>query len=378
MAPLKWRVPADSRPAKVTALELFFDLVFVLTLTQLAQALEHDLSWAGAGRVLLVFGVLWWMYGGYVWLTNHVSPVRPVQRLLMLAGMAGFLVTAVATPHVFDGSGVIFGVGYLVVIVAHLVLFSQSGNPRAVARLAPFNLAAAGMVLGAGVAEGAAAYALVAAALVLQFVTPYLGVAPQFDLRAAHFVERHGLLVLVALGESVVAIGMGVDTDHLTGQVALLVALALALPAALWWAYFSGDDEAAEHTLAQVDAGRRALLAIRGYFYAHVPMLLGIVAIAAGIHEAIAHPGEPLALGGAVALAGGVTLFFVGDAEFRRTLDVGPLSLRLGIAVVALATIPVGTALGGAWQLLALVVVVAAGLAIEEIRTRRPVVDPGV
>lgn len=371
-------MPQDDSSPRVTTLELFFDLVFVLTLTQLARALEHDLTLAGAARVLLVFAVLWYMYGGYVWLTNHVSPTHPAQRLVLLTGMAGFLLCAVAVPHVYDGTGALFGIGYLLVTVVHLVLFTQAGLGSAIARLAPLNLASAGLVLAAGFVEVPTSYWLLAGGVVVQVATPYLGVAPQFRLRAPHFVERHGLLVLVALGETVVAIGMGVDANHLDGQLALLVALALALPAALWWAYFSGDDEAAERTLDEAAPGRRELLAIRGYFYAHVPMLLGVVAIAAGIHEAIGHPGEPMARGGAVALAGGVSLFFVGDTEFRRTLNVGPLSLRLGIAAVALATIPVGTALGGAWQLVALVVVVAAGLAVEEIRTRQPVVDPGV
>lgn len=378
MTRFSWRVAEGARTSRVTTLELFFDLVFVLTLTQLAQVLEHDLTWSGAGRVLLLFGVLWWMYGGYVWLTNHVSPTRATQRLLLLAGMAGFLVTAVAIPHAFDDTGVVFGVGYAVVVVAHLVLFSQSGLAAAVARLAPFNLVAAGLVLAAGFVDGAATYALFAAALALQIVTPYLGVAPRFDLRAPHFVERHGLLVLVALGESVVAIGMGVDPDHLTGRVALLVALALALPAALWWAYFSGGDDAAERTLDAAEPGRRAMLAIRGYFYAHIPMLLGVVAAAAGIHEAIAHPGEPMSLGGALALAGGVALFFAGDAEFRRVLNLGPIVLRLAIAVATALTIPVGTQAGGAMQLIALVVVIAAALGAEGLRTRRPLVDPGV
>ncbi|MGH8823700.1 MAG: low temperature requirement protein A [Jiangellaceae bacterium] len=367
MVRFRWR-DADAAPAsRVTTLELFFDLVFVFTITQLTGLLEQDLSPAGAARAFLVFAVLWYMYGGYAWLTNQVPPRRPLQQFLLLVGMAGFLVTAVAVPQVFDDLGLVFGIGYLGVICVHLALFTQSGTGAGVRRLAPFNLAAAGLVLGAGFTEGPAMYALWVAAFVLQAVTPYLGVAPQFELDAGHFVERHGLLMIVALGETVIAIGLSVDTQHLTAGVVGAVLLALALPAALWWAYFSGDDEAAEHVLADAEPGPRALLAIRAYFYAHIPMLLGLVVAAAGIHEAVAHPGSPMSLGGAVALGGGVALFLTGDAEFRRVLHVGPAKSRLATAAAAVATVPLGLVTMAVVQLGALVVVIAVMLVVESV-----------
>ena len=360
--------------SRVTTLELFFDLVFVFTLTQLTRLLEHDLSGAGIGRVFLLFVVLWWMYGAYAWLTNHVSPTRPSQQLLLLAGMAGFMVIAVAIPDAFEDSGIAFGLGYLTVTCVHLALFSQSASQAGVRRLAPFNLVSALLILGAGFVDGPFVYLLWIGAFLVQAVTPYLGVAPQFEINAEHFVERHGLLLIVALGETVVAIGMSVEVERVTGGVAALVILALALPATLWWAYFSGDDKAAERTLAHADAARRGVLAVRGYFYAHIPMLLGIVAAAAGIRGVIARPQEPLTVGTALALGIGVALFFAGDAEFRRVLGVGPATPRLVAAVAVLTTIPLGTLVTATLQLTALVVVIAGALVVEQVRrSPRPV-----
>jgi low temperature requirement protein LtrA len=367
------RITGDTSPAtQVTTLELFFDLVFVFTITQVTRLLEHDLTPVGAGRALLVFGVLWWMYGGYAWLTNQVPPRTASRRILLLTGMVGFLLTAVATPTVFETTGVLFGVGYLVVNAVHLLLFRQSAAPHTVARLAACNLLSAALVLAGGFLHGWAQLVGLAAALLVQFVTPRF-VAPHFDLNAAHFVERHGLLMIVALGESVIAIGMAVDVGHLTLDVVGTVVLALALPAALWWAYFSGDDIAAEQVLDSAEPGRRGMLAIRAYFYAHIPMLLGVVALAAGMHGVVAHPSDPLTVGYATALAAGVALFFLGDVQFRRVLGVGPVRLRLLAAIGALVTLPIGLLAAAGLQLLVVVVVVVAALTLERRETRQAV-----
>lgn len=362
-----------ARSERVTTLELFFDLVFVLALTQLTQLFEHDPTWAGSGRVVLVFGVLWYMYGGYAWLTNHVSPTTVGQRVLLLLAMAGFLVTAVATPHVFDDTGVLFGVGYLGVIGVHLLLFMEAGVPG-VKRLAPFNLVSAGFVFGAGFLDAPLQYVAFAAAIAVQVATPYLGVAPRFDLRAPHFVERHGLLVIVALGESVVAIGLGIGLD-LTAGDALLVVLALALPAALWWTYFSGDEVAAERTLAGIPHGRRELLAIRVYYYAHIPILLGIVGAAAGIHHTLADPSHRMDAGWAIALAGGVTLFLLGRIEHRRMLRIGPVRWCAVTTVVVAATVALGMYISAVVQLIALIVIIAVMNAVEEKLSVEPLAD---
>ena len=375
MSRKQWRDPNPAPAGPVTPVELFFDLVFVFTLTQLTRTLGRDFSIVGAGRVVLVFGVLWYMYAGYAWLTNHVPPRRTSQKLLLFAGMAGFLVTAIAIPHAFDTAGVFLGVGYLLVVVVHLVLFTQANVLAGVLRLAPFNLTAALLVLAGGLVQGTATYVLWIAAFVFLAATPYItprsrvSVASSFHLSPAHFVERHSLLVIIALGESVIAIGAGVDVDHVTAGVVGVTILALTLPAMLWWTYFH-DAVGAEHSLERADPAARGLLAVRAYFYAHIAVLLGIVFAAAGIHGAIAHPGEPPGWPAGTALAGGIALFLVGVAEFKRVLGTGVLVSRLVAALVVLATIPLSAAVSAGVQL-ALVVAVTGLMLVIDARSER-------
>src|SRR4051794_34926947 len=189
---------------RVTTLELFFDLVFVFTITQLTALLSEDASPAGLLRVLLLLCVIWWMYGGYAWLTNAVAPDRAARRLLLLAGMGGFLVLALTIPRAFGDGGVAFGLAYLVVVGVHVALFTKSysvGAARAILRTARFNLISALLVLGAGVlatlsGPAPAVYALWLAAVAVEGVTPFLGGLRGYEIAPAHFVERHGLVVL--------------------------------------------------------------------------------------------------------------------------------------------------------------------------------------
>jgi len=184
----------------------------VFTLTQLTAVLADDPTAESGWRVVLIFVVLFWMYGGYVWLTNQVPPDRPARRLLLITGMAAFLVCALAIPEAFDGGGIAFGLGYLLVVLVHAGLYGQVyGNP-VVLRFAPFNVISALSVTAAGFLDGIAAYSLWLAAIFIQFATPFVAAraAPRFAIRSAHFVERHGLLWIVAFGESVVAIGIGI------------------------------------------------------------------------------------------------------------------------------------------------------------------------
>ena len=373
MTPMRWRDPDASPVGPVTPVEVFFDIVFVYTLTQLTHTLEPHLSLAAVGRVVLLFGVLWWMYGGYAWLTNHVPPRRTSQKLLLFLGMAGFLIAAVGIPHVFDGTGVIFGIGYLIVICVHLLLFSQSDALAGVVRLAPYNLGAALLILAAGFTTGPRAYALWIAGFVLMAVIPYfipryswVGAARAFHVAPAHFVERHGVLVIIALGESVIAIGAGVDAEHLTAGTVWMMVLALALPAAMWWTYFV-DTTAAEHAMATADVEQRSLMSTRTYFFAHIPVMLGIIIAAAGLHAAVAHPGEPSTWPAASAMAGGVALFLLGVAGSEKSLSIGRPARRAVGAGLLLATIPVGPVVNARIQLM-LVLLVLVGMLVSEAR----------
>ncbi|WP_406045352.1 low temperature requirement protein A [Micromonospora sp. NBC_00898] len=355
-------------PDRVTPAEIFFDVVFVFTLTQLTRILEAELSPASVGRVLLLFGMLWMVYSGYVWLPNQVSPRSAAQKLLLFVGMAGFLIAAVGTPRAFTDTGVAFGVGYAVVTCVHLLMFTQADR-RALWQLWPYNIGAV-LVLGGGLAGGTAQYVLWLAAFALQAVSPYLvpvhsriGGLSAVNLATAHFVERHGLLVIIALGESVVAIGMGVDVDHLTAGTIAVTVLALALPAGLWWAYFT-DTRATEAVLDGAEVGPRVRLGVWMGF-AHTPLLLGIVVAAVGIHAAVAHPGDPAPWPSALALAGGVAMFLAGIAAARRALRTAPARSRLVTAAVVLATVPIGTFTNSGLHLAVLIVVVVAMLVLD-------------
>ncbi len=358
----------DEGELRVSALETFFDLVFVFTLTQLTTALYEDLSAEGALRVVLIFAVLWWMYGGYAWLTNSVPPDRAVRRLLLMAGMAGFLVVALAVPGAFAGAGVAFGLGYLAVVLVHGGLYTQSMPVRGIAHFALPNVVAALLLVSAALAGGAWRYGLWVAAVVLEFVTPsMLPLDRPIQVRPGHFVERHGLLLLIAFGESVVAIGIGIETGaggRLNPGLAGSALLGLALAAALWWSYFGGDEERAERALAAAPAERRPQLAINGYFFAFIPMLLGIVTIAVGVKSSIGHLTRALDPGPALALGTGVALYLAGDVIFRRVLRSGPVAVRGATALLALACVPLGLVTAIA-QLLALVALLVLMLAAE-------------
>ncbi|MFC4912466.1 low temperature requirement protein A [Actinomadura gamaensis] len=325
---------------RVTTLELFFDLVFVFAVTQLTGVLAHDLSPRGLAEVVLMFGVLWWMYAGYAWLTNMTPPTTVGRRLLVLVGMGGFFMIALATPSAFGSGGVVWGLGYLALVLAHVVLFAQ-GNPH-ILRVLPANLLAAVLIITAGLLDhGAPVYVLWTLALVVPIVQPYI-VPPggRFDIRPGHIVERHGLLVMITIGESVVAVGVGAGHQRLTAGLIVTVLLGLGLAAAVWWTYFSRDDAAAEDALTAADPAERANMTMSGYFYAHIPLIVGIIVLAAGVKNAVAVSWHALAYRPSFALAGGTALFLLGDAWFRRVVRIGPSGIRILAAVACAVAVP--------------------------------------
>jgi low temperature requirement protein LtrA len=352
----------------VTTLELFFDLVFAFTITQLTALLVHRFSAAGALEVVLVFGVLWWMYGGYAWLTNARAPDQTLDRLLLLAGMAGFLVAGLAIPRGFGpgdtGSRVALGVGYLVVVTIHSALFYRVNHN--IVRVTPFNVTSALLVIAAAFTATPAAWLLWAAAVAIQWLSPLITLpGGRFDIRPAHFAERHAALVIVALGESIAAIGIAAAPAGVTVSVALSAVLGLALSAALWWSYFGADeDKRAEEAMAATSRPRRAGLALAVY-YAHIPMLLGVVALAAGVKLTLGHLAQPHPAAHAIAVAGGAALFLAGTAWLRRAEAIGPVRMRLAGAVFALATVALGAAVSVEAQLAVLLAGIVAMLCAE-------------
>lgn len=352
----------------VSTLELFFDLVFVFTLTQLTHILAEGLNPLSIANVLLIFGLSWWMYGGYAWLTNHLPPNSVPQRLLLLLGMSAFLILALAIPHAFDESGLVFGLAYLAVVLVHTGLFLQA--TKAITPIAIFNIISASLVIAAGFVHGGILdYGLWGTAILLQFITPYLGGVSDFRIQPSHFVERHGLLMIVAFGESVVAVGIGASGLPIDPGLIAAAVLGLALVACLWWAYFVGDSERAEAALENAALDQRPKLAVNGFFYAHIPMLLGIVFIAVGMESAMEHAFEPLGWKQATALAGGSALYLGGEVVFRKILNIGSGVTRGVVAVVSLGTIPLGE-VSASVQLTALVLLFIVAFSIEAARSR--------
>jgi low temperature requirement protein LtrA len=360
----------------VSTLELFFDLVFVFTITQLTALLLHDLSFHGLFGVVLILSLVWWMYSGYAWLTNAVPPDRPSRRLPLLAGMVGFLILSLAIPAAFGAEAVPFALGYLLVVVVHLGLYTRANTAaqvRAILRIGAVNLAAPALLVLGALLHGTGQYVLWGAACLLSWSAPYVLGLGGFEVRSGHFVERHGLVVIIALGESVVAVGIGAAGLPVDAGLVLVAALGLLLAAGLWWVYFGGDDTRAEQALAGAPAHRRALLAVNAWGYAHLPILLGVVTVAVGVKKAVGHPGEHAGAGQALALAGGVALYLLGDAAFRWLLRIGTWVWRAAGAVAALATYPAGTLLAAGAQLALLVAVLALALAAETLTSRETV-----
>jgi low temperature requirement protein LtrA len=357
---------------RVTTLELFFDLVFVFTVTQLTTVLTHHLAWEALGQVMVMLALIWWMYAGYAWLTNSISTRGVRQRAILLGGMAGYLVLALAVPDAFHGSGLAFGVGYFIVVSVHASLFiwtASAQSSRAFLGIAPYNLFNATLVVVGGALGGTAQAVLWTAAALLEWSTPWVGnreSQSSFEIAPAHFVERHGLVVIVAIGESVVAAGIGAAGLAVDAELMVAVVLALLVSAGLWWAYFGADDdEQAERALSGAPARRQPWLALEGFGVAHYFLLLGIVLAAAGIKKAIGHAYDPLTTAEALVLGGGVALFLAADVGFRRILGLGRSPHRAVAALLALATIPLGSEVAAVAQLAALVVVLAAALAGE-------------
>ena len=234
------------RSVRVSTLELFFDLVFVFTITQLTGVLVEGKDAAAVVQVVVMLLLIWWMYDGYAWLTNAIATDLLRFRLLLIGGMGAFLVIALAVPDAFDGDGLAFGLGYLVVVVLHAGMFVRGtsvSEVRAILRIAPFNLVAAALVLAGGALGGGWQWALWSFSAVLLWISPRFTTVEGFVVSVPHFVERHGLVVIVALGESVVVIGAGAAGLPVDAGLVLVALLSLSLSAALWWVYFSDEDD---------------------------------------------------------------------------------------------------------------------------------------
>jgi low temperature requirement protein LtrA len=364
---------ARRETARVTPLELFFDLVFVLALTQCTALMAAAPTWEGLAKGLLVLGVLWWSWVGYSWLTSVVDPEEGGVRLVIFAAMAALLVAALCVPDVYDDTGLLFAVAYGVVRVAQILLFVDASRGdaelrRSVGGLAVGTGVGVTLLAGASFADGTLQAALWALALSLDMAGPYVFGSEGWHLMAAHFAERHGLIVIIALGESIVAIGVGAEAG-VDGWVVAAAVIGMAIAAGLWWLYFDIVALVAERRLANATPGREQNEIARDSFsYLHFPMVAGIVLVALGLKKTLEHPDDALKLVPAVALLGGAAVYLLAHVAFRWR-NIHRLNVhRLGAALLLAALVPAAVEVPALASAAVLAALLAALIVIE---TRR-------
>ena len=327
----------------VTPLELFFDLVFVLSFTQVTASIAEDPTWEGLGEGLLILAAVWWAWAAYGWLTNAIDADQTANRLAMFAAMGAMLVVSLAIPETFGDLGLLFGCAYFFVRAMHLLLYvrntrqaDDADNLGAIMKLAPGLLLGSALLIVAGALDGGA---------------------------------RTSLWILALLGESIVAIGAGAGFELETGEVVAAV-LAIAAVASLWWAYFDVVAIVAERRLTQAPPGEQAPLARDSYSYIYFPMIAGIVLLAVGLKKTELAVDEPLKTVPAVALCGGVALYLLAHIAFRYR-NVGTFNSHRALAAVAVvALIPLALEVDALWAVAAVTAVLVVLIAYEAVRFR--------
>jgi low temperature requirement protein LtrA len=331
------------REQRVTPLELFFDLVFVFGFTQVTTVLSDDPTWGGLGHGLLILAALWWAWAAYAWLTNTVDPGEDAVWGAMLVAMAAMFVAALAVPEAFGRHGVVFGVAFLIVNVVWLTLYGLAARGdrdllAAILRNVPSALAGAALIVAAGFVHGGLRPMLWLAALAVGFFGPLLGGISGWRVQPAHFVERHGLIVIIAIGESLIAIGLGARSTEFGTGVIVAAVLGLVVATSFWLAYFDFFPIRGQQMLADRSGAQRIALARDAYTYLHLPMVAGIVLFAFAMKTTLAHVGDELDTIPALGLCGGPALYLLAYVALRlrvsRTLGRGRLIAAVACALL--------------------------------------------
>ncbi len=358
---------------RVTPLELFFDLVFVLALTQCTTLIAHTPTAEGLLKGLLVLGMLWWSWVGYAWLTSVVDPEEGAVRLAIFVAMAAFLVAALCVPGSFGSEALAFACAYAVVRTAHIVLFMLASREDPALRQSVLGLAVstavgAGLLFAAAATSGGFQLGLWGLALLLDAGGPFVFGQDGWKVVPGHFAERHGAIVIIALGESIVAIGVGAN-EAIDAGVVVAAVLGVLVAAALWWVYFDVTAIVAARRLAKAPEGReRNGIARDSYSYLHFPMVAGIALIAVGLKRTIGHVDEPLKLVTSASLLGGTALYLLAHVAFRLRNMHTLSGRRLVCAIVLLALVPAGTSLPALATLGILTALLIALIAYEALR----------
>jgi low temperature requirement protein LtrA len=352
-------LPAETEHP-VAPLELFFDLVFVFAFTQVTTLLSNNATWSGLGHGVLMLTALWWAWASYAWLTNAIDPSEGFLLGAVLVVVGAMFVAALAVPEAFSGEGGVFGAGFLIVCLMQPTLYALTTRDNrdlhaAILRVSPWVVGGGVLILVAGFVEGGPRVLLWCAALAVGFFGPaFVGISG-WMVQPAHFVERHGLIVIIAIGESLVAIGLGARGTNLDAGVILAAVLGLVVATSFWLAYFDFFTIRARQLLTDRSGEARTALARDVFTYLHLPMIIGIILFAFAMKKTLAHIGEELGTIEAVSLCGGPALFLFSFAALRYRVSGGLRGGRLVASIVCALLIPVATVVpaGAALALLA-------------------------
>jgi low temperature requirement protein LtrA len=351
--------------------ELFFDLVFVFGITQVVASIHGHLDWPTLWRAAVVLGLLWWAWSQFTWLAGQVDfdELRP--RVVLLAATAGTFVLAVAVQGAWGDDGPFFGAGYFGVMVlagAFGLVRSTAESSAGMLAYIPRVLAGATLVLAGGFVDGDARSWLWIAGVAVNLVSALAAGRYEFTLNPAHFAERHGLFVIIVLGEALIAIGVGTVGHPGTAEFYIAGTAMLVTVLAMWWSYFDWLFPIGERSLKQVSGTALGTLARDAYTVGHYPLVAGVILFAVGTEELLAHPEAVLDSGARWAFFGGLAAFLGAQAVMALRLTGQVAWERLAVVVVLLAAAAtLGSASGAVLAPIA-VVVVLAGLAVEAAR----------
>jgi len=383
-------IPLNRTDAGVAPLELYFDLVFVFALTQITILMAHDIGPESMIRGALILGLLWSGWAGYSWLGNLAVTHSVAVRNLLLAAMSASFVLALSIPEAFhDAPGglngpVVVAVCYFVFRALHLCMYwmLSAADPAMrvqLVRFAPAVLTGTALMFAAAGTHGNTHTLLWGAALSADYIGVAIGGAAGWKLRSTgHFSERHGEIIIIALGESILAIGIAVRGDAISWPIIGTAVLGLTLATALWWIYFDVTAQQAEHRLATEPSETRAGLARNAYSILHLPMVLGIVLAALGLKKIVQYAGpgndhtleDPLSASTIFALIGGITLYLLAHAAFRWRMSLGTYGGRM-VTVAALVILwIVGPHIAGHTLLVLVTAAMAALVTYESVAHR--------
>ena len=355
------------REERVSPLELFFDLVFVFAFTQVTTLLSSNPTWSGLEHALLLLTALWWAWAAYAWLTNTVDPGESLVWGTMLVAGGAMFVGALALPEAFGSHGVVFGVAFLIVALMQLALYALAarGDPDllgAILRITPSSIAGATLIAVAGFVHGGLKPVLWLIALALGFFAPLVARPSGWRLHPAHFIERHGSIVIIAIGESLVAVGLGVRHGGLGAEEIGAAVLGFVVAAAFWLAYFDFFTIRAQQLLDDRSGVHQIALARDTYTYLHLPIVVGIVLFAFAVKTTLGDVHAELSIVPAVALCGGPALYLLAFVGIRFRIGRTVRGGRLVAAVACAALVPVALAVQA---IVALALVTAVWVALH-------------